>query len=411
MESYSNVYLQKNILIIVSEMTKIVNDAIKVHQIDNINSLILASAINVFGPLSRLIKEKNGGYTVTVKSENLESLIIETNKNGQIRASINSKNFEISRDFFKKYSVNQLLSSFITNSGFLKISRFNDRKIYSGQVELQVGDFISDLAFYFHQSQQTKSVIKNLIKINDELKITKAQSLIIQLLPGYQSDEIEEVEKWLANKKIYDFIDFFKNFNLIENQDWTYFCNCVNKNFEKNLNLLTEKEVDNLIENYQKIEFKCNFCGKSQWFTKKDWLFVQKPFSIATVESLTGGALAAEIVKTAGASQFFAGGLVCYQNRIKEQIGIDTTNGVTNAETALKMADYGLNFFKTKYAISLTGNAGPGIQDGKLGQVFIALNNKVWEMNFQGSRSEIIKATIEFAAKKINEIRENTVKI
>ncbi|OWY73964.1 hypothetical protein B5M19_01840, partial [Mesomycoplasma hyopneumoniae] len=102
---------------------------------------------------------------------------------------------------------------------------------------------------------------------------------------------------------------------------------------------------------------------------------------------------------------------VCYQNKIKEKIGIKPENGVTNAKTALKMAEFGQNFFQTKYVISLTGNAGPEIQDGKLGQVFIALNEKVWELNLEGDRLKIINDCIKFAAEKINEIRPNTIKI
>ncbi|QEA02355.1 Hsp33 family molecular chaperone HslO [Mesomycoplasma hyopneumoniae] len=411
MKSQSKIYLYKNVLIIVSEMSQIINEAIKIHQLDNINSLVLASAINVFGPLSYLIKEEKGGFSIKIFSKNLESLVIETNKNGQIRASFNNKNYKIPDEYFKKYNPNELVGSFVGNSGFLKINKFGQKNDYSGQVPLQVGDFVSDLAFYFYQSQQTRSAIKNLIEIDQNLKITKAQSLIIQLLPNYSESEIQEIESWLKNKKIKDFIEFFENFELIGSKNWTYYCGCDNKNLIENLNLFTEKEVDDLIKNYQKIEFVCNFCTKTQSFTKKDWVFAKNPFSLATVESLTGGALAAEIVKTKGASKFFAGGIVCYQNKIKEKIGIKTENGVTNAKTALKMAEFGQNFFQTKYVISLTGNAGPEIQDGKLGQVFIALNEKVWELNLEGDRLKIINDCIKFAAEKINEIRPNTIKI
>lgn len=411
MESQSKIYLYKNVLIIASEMTKIINKSIKIHKLNNINSLILAGAINVFGPLSRLIKENKGGFSVKISSENLDSLIVETNKNGQIKVSFDAKQLEIPKEYFFKYNINQLISSFVGKSGFLQINRFGQKNNYSGQVSLQVGDFVSDLAFYFHQSQQTKSVVKNLIKFGPNLKIIKAQSLIIQLLPNHSENEIAEIQKWLKDEKMTDFIEFFKNFELIEKQNWNYYCGCQTKNIVHNLKLLNENEVDDLVKNFQKIEFKCNFCLKSYKFSKKDWLFEQKPFSIATVESLTGGALAAEIVKTEGASQFFAGGIICYQNEIKEKLGIETKNGVVNAKTALKMAEFGLNFFQTKYVISLTGNAGPGIQDGELGQVFIALNEKVWKMRFEGERSKIIKNCVRFASEKINEIKPNTIKI
>ncbi|WP_341488461.1 Hsp33 family molecular chaperone HslO [Mesomycoplasma ovipneumoniae] len=411
MSSYSKVYLHKNILIVVSEMTEIVNKAINIHKLSNISSLILASFINVFGPLPALTKEKTTGFSVKINSETVESLVLETNKKGQIRASFSANNFEIPAHVFKNYNTNLLVSSYIGTSGFLKINQFAKKTNYSGQVKLQKGDFISDLAYYFHQSQQINSVVKNLIELDENSKITKAQSLIIQLLPNHSEEELQEVESWLENEKITDFMSFFSSFNQVDFQNWDYICNCKKANFEANLKLLSQEDVDFLIEKYKKIEFKCNFCSISKKFNKKDWLMANKPFSIATVESLTGGALAAEIVKKPGASKFFAGGLVCYQNEIKEKIGIDTKNGVTNAKTALKMAEYGLDFFQTKYAIALTGNAGPTVQDGELGQVFIAINDEVWELNFTGSRSEIIQASLGFAIEKIKEISKNSIKI
>ncbi|WP_069097020.1 Hsp33 family molecular chaperone HslO [Mesomycoplasma ovipneumoniae] len=411
MSSYSKIYLHKNILIVVSEMTEIVNKAINIHKLKNISSLILASFINVFGPLPTLIKDKTTGFSVKINSETVESLVLETNKNGQIRASFSANSFEISANVFKNYNTNQLVSSYIGTSGFLKINQFTKKTNYSGQVKLQRGDFITDLAFYFHQSQQINSVVKNLIELDENSKIAKSQSLIIQLLPNHSEGELQEIESWLENEKMADFMSFFSSFNQVDFQKWDYICNCKKANFEANLKLLSQEDVDFLIEKYKKIEFKCNFCSNSKKFNKKDWLMANKPFSIATVESLTGGALAAEIVKKPGASKFFAGGLVCYQNEIKEKIGIDTKNGVTNAKTALKMAKYGLDFFQTKYAIALTGNAGPTVQDGKLGQVFIAINDEVWELNFTGSRSEIIQASLDFAVKKIKEISKNSIKI
>lgn len=409
MASHSKVFFKKNILIIVSEMTEIVNEAIKIHDLENIQSLILAAGISVFSPLSRLIKKKNGGFLIKISSGNLNSMTIETNNQGQIRASFDANDLKLVADDFFKLPLNKIISMFVGNSGFLKIIYLNQKTNYESQISLQKGDFSTDLVYFFDQSQQIKSIVKNLINLDKNLKVTKAQSVIVQFLPNHSQEDREEIKKLFKNKKITDFMSFFENYQLIDSQNWTYFCKCTEKNLDSTLKMLSENEIDDLIKNFGKIEFKCNFCAKSQFFSKKDWLFAQKPFSLATVESLTGGAFAAKVVEKSGASAFFAGGLICYQNQIKNQLGIDTKNGVTNAKTALKMAEFGREFFKTKYVISFTGNAGPKIQDGKLGQVFVALNEKVWELNFSGTRAEIIEACIKFAGEKINEIRPGTI--
>ena len=46
-------------------------------------------------------------------------------------------------------------------------------------------------------------------------------------------------------------------------------------------------------------------------------LCVEKKVSIATAESCTAGFLAAKITSIAGASSFFKGGIIAYQNDIK----------------------------------------------------------------------------------------------
>lgn len=145
---------------------------------------------------------------------------------------------------------------------------------------------------------------------------------------------------------------------------------------------------------------------KNKGIEERNETFETKSF-ISCVESFTGGGFAAKIVSKPGASRFFAGGLVTYQNEIKAKLGIDISNGVINRETALAMAKAGNEFFNSKYCFSFTGNAGPKVLDEKpVGEVYIALNKKVWKLNFGGSRTNIIKKAIEFAYKQLQLIQK-----
>ncbi|MCK5945722.1 MAG: CinA family protein [Mycoplasmataceae bacterium] len=124
--------------------------------------------------------------------------------------------------------------------------------------------------------------------------------------------------------------------------------------------------------------------------------------TLSSIESLTGGLFASEITSKPGASKYFKGSIVTYQNEIKEKLGIDTTNGVINKETALAMSKAGRKYFDSDICVSFTGNAGPEAMDGKpVGLVFIAINNDVYELNLSGDRNSIRKQAVEFAIKKI----------
>lgn len=62
-------------------------------------------------------------------------------------------------------------------------------------------------------------------------------------------------------------------------------------------------------------------------------------------------------------------------------------------------------FFNSTFCVSFTGSAGPTAQEGtKVGQVFIAINNKVWELNYKGTRKQIIQKSINFALNKLKKM-------
>ncbi|WGI36591.1 CinA family protein [Mesomycoplasma lagogenitalium] len=123
-----------------------------------------------------------------------------------------------------------------------------------------------------------------------------------------------------------------------------------------------------------------------------------KKITIASVESFTGGAFSAKIVSTPGASAYFKGSLVTYWNEIKEKLNVDTSLGVVNEKVALSMALNGKKFFNVDYCFAFTGNAGPDVLDQKpVGEVYIAINDKVIKLLLKGNRKEIINQAVEYA--------------
>jgi nicotinamide-nucleotide amidase len=86
---------------------------------------------------------------------------------------------------------------------------------------------------------------------------------------------------------------------------------------------------------------------------------------LALAESCSGGLLAARITDLAGASEYFAGGVVAYSNEAKaENLGVDPglieDKGAVSPEVAEAMAIGALERFEADVAVSITGIAGPG---------------------------------------------------
>jgi len=136
-------------------------------------------------------------------------------------------------------------------------------------------------------------------------------------------------------------------------------------------------------------------------------LLKEKELTLATAESCTGGAIAKSITSVAGASKYFIGSVVSYNERIKTTIlGVlpETIqkHSVVSKAVAEEMAKGVQQLYTTDYAISVTGNAGPTKDktDASVGVVFISIATPnlvvTKEFNFGQPREKVIeRATIK----------------
>ena len=91
----------------------------------------------------------------------------------------------------------------------------------------------------------------------------------------------------------------------------------------------------------------------------------EKQQTLATAESCTGGRLGSLLTARAGASTYYAGGVVAYSNRLKTQLlGVPDTTleefGAVSQETVAAMAEGARERLGTDYALATSGIAGPG---------------------------------------------------
>jgi len=126
----------------------------------------------------------------------------------------------------------------------------------------------------------------------------------------------------------------------------------------------------------------------------------KKKYKISTAESCTGGLIAKRLTDTSGASAYFKGGIIAYNNAIKIQhLGVEASAlkkyGAVSSVVARQMAKGAMRQFKTQVAISITGIAGPsgGTKSKPVGTVFmcISIKNKLamYSLKIKGSRTVI----------------------
>jgi nicotinamide-nucleotide amidase len=92
--------------------------------------------------------------------------------------------------------------------------------------------------------------------------------------------------------------------------------------------------------------------------------------TLVTVESCTGGMIAAAMTDISGSSEVLERGYVTYSNAAKsESVGVDPAlidqHGAVSEQVARAMATGGLSHSHADIAIAVTGIAGPGGSDFK----------------------------------------------
>ena len=128
-------------------------------------------------------------------------------------------------------------------------------------------------------------------------------------------------------------------------------------------------------------------------------LLLDKGLTIGSVESATGGLIAATLTSVPGSSAYYKGGLVTYHNEVKMRLaGVKYETllayGAVSPQVAEQMAEGGRRTLGVDICLSDSGIAGPGGETaGKpvgLFYIGLATADGVWSRKFvfKGSRAE-----------------------
>jgi len=129
-------------------------------------------------------------------------------------------------------------------------------------------------------------------------------------------------------------------------------------------------------------------------------LLYHKRLSLGLAESCTGGLASQLVTSVSGASEYFKGSIVCYDNSVKENVlrvsrAILEEHGAVSEPVARQMAEGARAVLGTDLAVAYTGIAGPtgGTQDKPVGLVHFAVASDTetvtFSQVFRGTRAEI----------------------
>jgi nicotinamide-nucleotide amidase len=143
----------------------------------------------------------------------------------------------------------------------------------------------------------------------------------------------------------------------------------------------------------------------------------ERGMTLATAESITGGLIGHVLTETPGSSRVFLGGVIAYDNRLKESIGVPvqtlTEHGAVSEESAVAMAKGIRDWSGADIGLATTGIAGPGgaTETKPVGLTFIAMANEAsaiceqheWSGDRASNKISTAEAALRLILRRLNE--------
>ncbi|MFK8101469.1 MAG: competence/damage-inducible protein A [Saprospiraceae bacterium] len=149
---------------------------------------------------------------------------------------------------------------------------------------------------------------------------------------------------------------------------------------EQQLNQLLTQKVEELKELLPDLIFGY---GEDTLEAAIGRLLVAQKKTLSTAESCTGGYLAHRITSIAGASAYFKGSIIAYDNQVKiDQLAVPATiletEGAVSEKTVIAMVRGAVTRLGTDIAVATSGIAGPtgGTEEKPVGTIWIAVGNQ-----------------------------------
>ena len=147
---------------------------------------------------------------------------------------------------------------------------------YVGQIALQTGEIAEDLTYYFATSEQVPSAVGLGVLVSPDGTVRQSGGFILQLMPFTTDDVIEKLEKKITElasvtemleagrtpeQILEDILGEF-GLEITDTIETGFVCDCSKERVSRAIATLSKKDLDDIINDGEAIEVKCQFCNK-----------------------------------------------------------------------------------------------------------------------------------------------------
>ena len=261
--------------------THLVAEARERHRTLPVVTAALGRLLSAGAIIGSMMKGDKDIVTVSLKGDGPAGYITVTaDSHGHVKGFPGNPNVDIPRKYAGKLDVGAAVGR-----GLLTVSYdLGLKEPYSGQVEIQTGEVAEDLAYYFTVSEQLPSAVGLGVMVDTDSSVKHAGGFIVQLLPDAPEDVIELLEKKLANLEpvttmmeqgmtpeemllhIFEGVDI----EFTERHDVKFYCDCSKEKVKRALAAISDKDLQDIVNDDEDIEVKCFFCNTAYKFSIAD---------------------------------------------------------------------------------------------------------------------------------------------
>lgn len=261
--------------------THLVAEARERHRTLPVVTAALGRLLSAGAIMGSMMKGDKDIVTISLKGDGPAGYITVTaDSHGHVKGFPGNPNVDIPRKYAGKLDVGTAVGR-----GLLTVSYdLGLKESYSGQVEIQTGEVAEDLAYYFTVSEQLPSAAGLGVMVDTDSSVKHAGGFIVQLLPDAPEDVIELLEKKLANLEpvttmmeqgmtpeemllhIFEGVDI----EFTERHDVKFYCDCSKEKVKRALAAISDKDLQDIVNDDEDIEVKCFFCNTAYKFSIAD---------------------------------------------------------------------------------------------------------------------------------------------